>query len=331
MAQLETAAADVSAPVASNDPVDIFAAELKDFGFGDEPDEEETPEGEDDAAPEGEQPDDAAEADTDDEPETPAIEPPVSWKAEDKEVFAKLPPEAQAIIAKRESERDKAVQSKATEAAEARRNAALAEEAIGHMQTQYAANLQHFLASDMPAEPDEGLLNDDPVEYLRQDRQYRNALAQRAQAQQQIEAVASHQAQRATQAEQAERAEQARILAEHLPEWADPVAGPKLAADITAFATAHGYAPEQLNQAGATDVMFLHQAMGWKAKAEKFDKTMSEKMTAVRAAKELPKVTRPNAAQARVPAGDRREQAALNDLRTTGRTADPVALFEKYI
>lgn len=46
---------------------------------------------------------------------------PVSWSAEDKAEFAKLTPAAQKIIARRESERDKAYQQKADEAAQLKR------------------------------------------------------------------------------------------------------------------------------------------------------------------------------------------------------------------
>lgn len=46
---------------------------------------------------------------------------PVSWSAEDKAEFDKLPPAAQKIIARRESERDKAFQQKANETAELKR------------------------------------------------------------------------------------------------------------------------------------------------------------------------------------------------------------------
>lgn len=46
---------------------------------------------------------------------------PVSWSAEDKAEFAKLTPAAQKIIAKRESERDRAFQQKADEAAQLKR------------------------------------------------------------------------------------------------------------------------------------------------------------------------------------------------------------------
>ena len=229
-------------------------------------------------------------------------------------------------------ERDKAVQSKATEAAEAKRVAAQAEDAISQLNQQYAAQLQQFLSTQTVAEPDEVLLETDPVEYLRQERAYRNAAAQRHYAQQQVNAVARDSAQRASAAEAARQSEQVAILAERIPEWSDDAARAKIVSEITDLATAHGYDAERLSKVDAADVLFLREASAWKAKADKFDKLVSDKMVAVRAAKELPRVSRPGAAQAqRVPAADRRASAAMDELRTTGRTRDPSALFLEYI
>src|SRR5690349_18265022 len=82
--------------------------------------------------------------DADDEGEAAKpIDPPVSWTAEEKEHFKTLPPEVQETLSRREAEREKFVQSKATEAATARQ--AAEREAIAQVQTiaqQHAQYLQ---------------------------------------------------------------------------------------------------------------------------------------------------------------------------------------------
>lgn len=68
----------------------------------------------------------------------PAIEPPVSWKAEAKDRFRKLPPEDQRYIADRESERDRGLSEAQQKAAE--RNTALEAE-----RKAYAERLRQFV------------------------------------------------------------------------------------------------------------------------------------------------------------------------------------------
>lgn len=55
------------------------------------------------------------------QPEKPAIKPPASWDKVAQESFAKLPPELQEVVSNREREREKAINAKAQEAAEARK------------------------------------------------------------------------------------------------------------------------------------------------------------------------------------------------------------------
>lgn len=84
---------------------------------------EQTPESES-AKPDGDatDPENIEIEDGESEPgKTPAIDPPASWSAEDKAAFAKLPPEAQRVVAARESERERHFTAKTTELAEARK------------------------------------------------------------------------------------------------------------------------------------------------------------------------------------------------------------------
>jgi hypothetical protein len=82
--------------------------------------EEEPAEGEEETPAEGAEDEPEIEAQDDD---LPPIDPPVSWDAEAKAKFAELPRDAQEVIAKRESERERFVQQKSQEATRAKQEA----------------------------------------------------------------------------------------------------------------------------------------------------------------------------------------------------------------
>jgi hypothetical protein len=69
-----------------------------------------------------------------------------------------------------------------------------------------------------------------------------------------------------------------------------------------------GYPPELIGQARATDIIAMREVSKLKAKADKYDALMSKKMQGVRAAKDLPRVAKPGAAQA--PGAARQNQYA---------------------
>lgn len=115
-------------------------------------------EADEDAAPEGASDEDETE---EGEPET-AIEPPQSWTAEAKEAFAKLPPDLQSYVSARESERDKGINAKLSEAAEARKKYESEAETTTQERQKYAANLQAVLQYAQVMDPiiAEGLRTD---------------------------------------------------------------------------------------------------------------------------------------------------------------------------
>ncbi len=78
------------------------------------------------------------------EPQAQAIDPPASWKAEWKDQFKALPPEAQKIIAERESERERGITKSQQESADARK-AAEAERAAVQSERQAYANRLNVL------------------------------------------------------------------------------------------------------------------------------------------------------------------------------------------
>lgn len=232
-----------------------------------------------------------------DEPQLDPIAAPHSWSAEDKEKFAALPREAQEIVARRETERDRMVNQKAQEAAQARQQATQeARQAVQQIYENHVAAIQQYSQMFNVQPPDIRLLQSgDPQHhalYNEQDRQYRIATAQQHQLQQEAE-QARQQAEALQQQSLRDHAEREfALLSERLPEWSDPSSRAKLLSDLQPIGQELGYSPEQMSQAGATDILALKLASEWKRKADKLDAMNKAKMVPVRAAKDIPPAAR---------------------------------------
>lgn len=243
--------------------------------------------------------DDAAESEDGEEGEEEKpepVKPPVSWSKEDAEVFAALDPKAQAVIARREAERDRFVQQKSVEAAQTRDKVANeARDLIVRQHEDYAKRLEVYASAIIPQRPDQRLLytgnQDDIVAYHRQQAAYEGASAQLQELQQQI--AQSERAANAAreQSQQAERSMDAQRLREQLPEWFDSAS--TIQTDLQSIGQELGYPEELMREASSTDILALKKAMDWKAKADKYDKAIGKQMETVRAAKGLPKMAKP--------------------------------------
>lgn len=290
-----------------------------------EDDIDETAEGGDNGGDGGDEPPEADEQEA--EPDKPAIDAPASWDAEAKKVFATLPPEAQRVIAERESHREKAINAKANEAAQARKQADGLVGEYSSLHRQFAEQLDTYAQALMPQRPDYGLIATDPQAYAHQMAIYeaataqRNDLAQRAaQARQQAEQIEQQQVQALSRAE-------VQKIVEAIPDWTDATKRTTMLADFEATGRALGYDDELLSQARAVDVIGLKAATEWRQKAEKYDALMAGKMEAVRSAKGKPKVSVPGTAQ---PKGSGRAQGlqdSLSRLRKSGSLNDAAAAF----
>lgn len=280
------------------------------------------------------------ELDTLDEPEgeeeaddLPPIDPPVSWDADAKAKFAELPRDAQEVIAKRETEREKFVQQKSQEAAQARATAAQQAQAeLAQMNAAYAQQLQEIAQSVMASEPDPMLQVSDPVAYAQQMRAYQQANAQRTQAQQLAQQHAQQAQALAFQAEQANHAEQHRIIVENFPEYADPTTGPELQRKLSAVAKRIGYSDELIGQARASDILAMREVASAFDKADKYDALQKSKMQKVREARGKPPVSaRPGVAQS--PDSSRaRSASALLDTALSSKNRDVQgAAFHEYL
>lgn len=279
----------------------------------------------DSASEDGDEPSDTDEQEP--EPDDPAIDAPASWDAEAKKVFATLPPDAQRVIAERESHREKAINAKASEAAQARKQSEGLVAEYTNLHRQFAEQLDTYAQAFTPQRPDYSLLATDPQAYAHQMAMYEAATAQRddlmqraAQARQQAEQIEK------AQLESFQREEGARIV-QAIPDFSDPAKAQKLWGDYSATAKALGYDDDLINQARAVDVIGLKTATEWRTKAEKWDALQASKMAAVRDAKGKPRVATPGVAQPKGSARAQGLQDSMSRLRKSGSLDDAAAAF----
>jgi len=318
MAHLETPEA-VDAPVNDDSAAAVMDKYLtSEYGEGEEELTGDEPD------PEGDEPDsedlDPEDADEGgDEPET-AIEPPVSLNAEEKKAFAAASPEAQQAWAAAETRRNAQVQEATTKASEAQRTAdARAANADAVAQQEAAKAILEVLQHYQPVEPQREWFHDD-VTYLTACRQYDNESAQFAQRVQQAVSM-EQQASQAVDQQFAEQREQE--LASLVPEFANPATRAEWSEKAIGMGRELGFDDTELSALNARGYKALGDVLGWKAKAERFDKAMSNKMQRVREGKT--RTLRPGAAQ---PERSGREATnAITRLKQTGSDADALAAF----
>lgn len=301
--------------------------ELGDF-LGLEEDEEQPEEAQGDEA-EGEESEDEAQ---EDEPAEPAIDPPASWKKDDKEAFAALPPELQKVVSEREAQREAFVQTKAQEAANTRQTVENeARAVIAQQSQQMAQELQQYASLLTPERPDPAMLSYDPQGFYQAQSKYEAAVAQRTQAQQQAAIYEDQARQQQMAIEQAETQAEVAHLRSQFPEWYDPTSGPSLQQELTTIAKELGYSETHVSQARAADILAMRKASEWKAKADRWDAANKTKMEGVRAAKALPKVAKPGVARTSDQNAKGKADAAWQRTLTAGSKEAKAESFADYL
>lgn len=301
---------------------------------GEEPEEEESPEGDGDLEPEdeseGDEPEeeDEGEADEADEP-TEAIKPPVSLNKEQRAAFEQLPPELQKVWAETEAQRNEQVRQKTTEAAEATRNAtAVAQSQLAAIQQQYATELEVYAQAFQPVKPDYNLLATDPAAYAQQSAIYEEMSAQYDTLMQQVAQVRGQAQQAQYQAAQQNiEAEQA-LLKAQWPEILDPAKQADIWNSIVETGKDLGFSQDNLSNSSASELLALKTANEWRAKAAKWDAFQSSKMHKVRAAKALPKVATPGTAAPRTASKADKAATAFNRARQSRSGVDYAEFLE---
>lgn len=313
-------AASAPAPMSASDKAAAFEEFLDPEEGGQD---EETQTQDTDGAEEGDDLDieDEEAGDTDDEPET-AIDAPISLNAEEKKVFAQLPPEAQQAWATSETRRNAQVQEATTKASEAQRSAEhRAAQADAEAKAVYGQQLEQFAQAFAPQRPDPALAQYDPASYIAQQAQFDAAKAQHDDLMQQVRGLQTEASAEATQAFVAARDRELMTI----PEVANPETRSDYLDRAMGVAEALGYDRNTLaRNADAADIKAMAQAAEWKAKADRFDKAMSKQMQKVRAQKG--KTLRPNAApQASARAADGKAWQNVKQARSKEAQAEAFA------
>ncbi len=320
---------EASTPAGSGDAVEDFADFLDETGELESSEEEE--EDEETSEESGDLSDEDEAQEEGDEQETPAIDAPVSWGTEAKELFAQLPPEIQQQVAEREAQREKFVQSKAQEASEAKRSARIeAESSFADRQRQYADEVEYLASQFAPQRPNPALVQENPALFYQLQYEYEQTVAQQQQLQQRAVAAREEARQREQFAAQEQLQADMAILAQQVPDWGDEAKRTAFLTDVSKVGVELGYSQELLAEATAQDVLALKKALEWKSKAAKYDALQKGKMEKVRAAKTLPKVVRPGVAPTRGEVNSNRAQRAwegVKNARSKEAQADAFADF----
>jgi len=262
--------------------------------------------------------------------ETP-IEPPKSWNAEDRELFAQLPKAQQEIVVRRETERDAAVNRHMQENADQRKAIEAERTAYQGERQQYLTTLGQLRLIAMPELQQlqnvdwQRLGAENPAEMVRlagiqkaamERIQYIDALTQRAQQQQ-----AAEQTQRLA----AFMDEQRTQLNAKEPTFADEVKGPALAKELGAWLETQGFTRDEIGQAADHRLMLLA------LKAMRAEQTATARKTAeVKKANPPPRVQTPGNTTSE-DRGNRAAREGMSRLRQTGDVRDAGRLLETFI
>lgn len=190
----------------------------------------------------------------------------------------------------------------------------------------YAERLQvieQMLSAQEQGEDLETLKESDPVGYAVK-------VAEMQQREKQLQAVQAEryriaQEQQAEQAQQLEQfmKYQAQELSKMLPEYADPVKGESLRADMRKFAKSVGFSDEELSMVrDARQVMTLYKAM-------QYDKLQQAKPQVNKRVSEAPKTLKSGNGVKSTDAD--KVKRAKQQLRQTGRVKDAAALWEQFL
>ena len=210
------------------------------------------------------------------------------------------------------------------------RKAAEAEVAKAREERQaYATNLQKIAAQlegALESQKDinwQELLQNDPMEYLRQQHLYQQRQAQLAQNQSEQQRVAQIQQAEAQEALQRTLADEANKLVERIPEWKDAAKANEGKKAVADYMRSQGV-PENVisNLSNHLPIVFAHKAM-------LYDQMMQKASAAAKKVAAVPqKVVKPGVGDSPRPDG---RTAAMKQLQKSGRVEDAAAIFSQFL
>ena len=160
---------------------------------------------------------------------------------------------------------------------------------------------------------------------------YAVRVAEQSEREKQLAAVRAEQ-QRLAQQQQAEQSErlkahlaaEAQKLSEAIPEFADPVKGTAVKADIRKYAQGLGFSDQELAQAyDSRAITALYKAM-------KYDQLVSNKGEATKKVSHAPRMLKPGTSTPETRTSQEVKQMR-GRLKQSGKTKDAAALFERFL
>lgn len=231
------------------------------------------------------------------------LAPPAGWSREDLVIFFQLPAEAQAIIARRERERDRGLRrrldliGRESKALDAERERA----------ARLLTALEERLATAPPADAaGEEMLTPRAEETLRAET--REALAAQEQA-----------------LARARQARELTALLHAIPEWQSREKLQTEAQELDRFLVRNGFGSDELAD------LYDHRAIVLARKAMLYDKLMQSKPLAEKKLAAAPSMLQPGSGAAKDGAPDRTRSALIQRYRETGRPEDAVKVIADFI
>lgn len=167
------------------------------------------------------------------------------------------------------------------------------------------------------------LLNSDPVEYLTQERTFRERQANMVKAQQELQQLKAHYQQEQSEAKKAYQAEQLEKLYAKLPEWKDVAKAKAEGEKIREHMLANEFTPEEVG--GIED----HRVMLMARKAMQYDALMAKAREATKKIQAAPTIVeRPGVPQTKATDG---RTKAMQALKKSGGNMESTANFFQTI
>ena len=318
-----------TSPPAARDELGQFAAKA-----APEPEEEPepAPQADDDVL------DDEPEGDQEDEQEAAqeAQPMPPSWPADEAEHWESLPPETQSYLAKREGEREAAVNAKFQESANARKAAEAVQAQANANREQYAQAIDVVLAAIQGDKPDPRAYGAGTGQYDRESYdlavlQYEENQSLYAQLFQQREAIQTQAQQEAEASRLAAKQErdavyEPKLLAD-MVELTDPAKAEPMLRGLFSYAIEQGipadtFDPTNLNRIEAAELHVL-----WKA--QQYDKLRSVKTAPP--PKPVSPVVRPGVSSPRSAQKNAQRTKAFDRLARDGSVENGAAVFKHFL
>lgn len=259
------------------------------------------------------------------------IEPPKSWSAEDRALFSKLPPEAQAVVSRRESEREAQFTRRAQEIADERKGFESERAAMQQHRSQYLTSLQQLVAVALPEAAQfqnvdwAKLSAENPAEFVR-------LQGLRESAQSRVRAIAAEmQRVQQAQAQEQHQAVQRHLVAEReklvaaVPEFGDPAKAPAFAKDLGSWLGRQGFSEQEIGSA------MDHRLISLAVKAMRADQAEAARTSAAaKKANPPPRVQQPGTTAA-PDQGNGKVREAAGRFGRSGSVRDAAALLENFL